>query len=131
TGSKTITKISENKIQEPTFSPDGTKVAYVYDNNIYIKDLNSGNEIQVTKDGKKNEIINGITDWVYEEEFGFVRAFDWNAAGDHLAFLRFAEVNVPEFSMDMFGEDLYPTATTFKYPKAGEENAKISLHLYH
>ena len=131
TGSKTITKISENKIQEPTFSPDGTKVAYVYDNNIYIKDLNSGNEIQVTKDGKKNEIINGITDWVYEEEFGFVRAFDWNAAGDHLAFLRFDEVNVPEFSMDMFGEDLYPTATTFKYPKAGEENAKISLHLYH
>ena len=128
---KTITKVSENKIQEPTFSPDGSKVAYVFDNNIYYKDLNTGNEIQVTSDGKKNEIINGVTDWVYEEEFGFVRAFDWNVAGDHLAFLRFDEVNVPEFSMDMFGEDLYPTATTFKYPKAGEENAEISLHLYH
>lgn len=131
TTSKTLKKISDNKIQEPTFSPDGNKVAYVFDNNIYIKDLTTGNETQVTNDGKKNEIINGVTDWVYEEEFGFVRAFDWNAAGDHLAFLRFDEVNVPEFSMDMFGEDLYPTATTFKYPKAGEENAKISLHLYH
>src|SRR5690606_16202091 len=114
-----------------TFSPDATKGAYVYDNNIYFKDLNTGNETQVPTDGKKNEIINGVTDWVYEEEFGFVRAFDWNAAGDHLAFLRFDERNVPEFSMDMFGEDLYPTATTFKYPKAGEDNAMISLHLYH
>src|SRR5690606_33643270 len=131
TTTKNLSRISENKIQEPTFSPDGTKVAYVYDNNIYFKDLNTGNETQVTTDGKKNEIINGVTDWVYEEEFGFVRAFDWNAAGDHLAFLRFDERNVPEFSMDMFGEDLYPTATTFKYPKAGEDNAMISLHLYH
>ncbi len=131
TTTKTLTKISDNKIQEPTFSPDGTKVAYVFDNNIYIKDLNTGNQTQVTTDGKKNEIINGITDWVYEEEFGFVRAFDWNATGDHLAFLRFDEVNVPEFSMDLFGEDLYPTSTTFRYPKAGEENAEVSLHLYH
>ncbi|CAN5167284.1 S9 family peptidase [soil metagenome] len=131
TTTKTITRISEQKIQEPTFSPNGNKVAYVYNNNIYIKDLATGKETQITSDGKKNEIINGITDWVYEEEFGFVRAFDWNATGDHLAFLRFDEVNVPEFSMDMFGEDLYPSATTFKYPKAGEENAKVSLHLYH
>ncbi len=131
TTTKTLTKISENKIQEPTFSPNGNKVAYVFENNIYIKDLTTGNETQVTSDGKKNEIINGITDWVYEEEFGFVRAFDWNAAGDHLAFLRFDEVNVPEFSMDMVGENLYPIATTFKYPKAGEKNAEVSLHLYH
>ncbi len=131
TSSKSLTKISENKIQEPRFSPDGSKVAYVFDNNIYIKDLKNNSESQVTTDGKKNEIINGVTDWVYEEEFGFVRAFDWNAAGDHLAYLRFDERNVPEFSMDMVGEDLYPTSTTFKYPKAGEENAIVSLHLYH
>ncbi|HSI69424.1 MAG TPA: S9 family peptidase, partial [Gillisia sp.] len=129
--SKSLTKVSDEKIQEPTFSPDASKVAFVYENNIYIKDLTSGNETKVTTDGKKNEIINGITDWVYEEEFGFVRAFEWNAAGDHLAYIRFDEVNVQEFSMDVFGEELYPSASTFKYPKAGEENAIVSLHLYH
>lgn len=129
--SKSLIKISENKIQEPTFSPDATKVAYVYDNNIFIKNLTTGEETQVTTDGLKNEIINGITDWVYEEEFAFVRAFAWNASGDHIAFLKFNEVDVPEFSMDLFGTDLYPTASTFKYPKAGETNAKVSLHMYH
>lgn len=128
---KSMEKISENKIQEPTFSPDATKVAFVYDNNIYIKDLSTGAETQITNDGKKNEIINGITDWVYEEEFGFVKAFAWNPAGDHIAYLRFDEIDVPEFSMDIFGDALYPGASTFKYPKAGEENAKISLHMYH
>ncbi len=128
---RSLTKVSENMIQEPTFSPDASKVAYVFDNNIYIKDLTTGEEIQVTTDGKKNEIINGVTDWVYEEEFSFVRAFDWNASGDHLAYLRFDEVNVPEFSMDMYGTDLYPGASTFKYPKAGETNAEVSLHIYH
>src|SRR5690606_1263716 len=129
--SKSLIKISENKIQEPTFSPDATKVAYVYDNNIFIKNLTTGEETQVTTDGLKNEIINGITDWVYEEEFAFVRAFAWNASGDHIAFLKFNEVDVPEFSMDLFGTDLYPTASAFKYPKAGETNAKVSLHMYH
>jgi len=99
--SRSLTKVSENKIQEPTFSPDASKVAFVFDNNIYIKDLSSGEETQVTTDGKRNEIINGVTDWVYEEEFSFVRAFDWNASGNHLAFLRFDEVQVPEFSMDI------------------------------
>lgn len=128
---QSLTKVSENMIQEPTFSPDASRVAFVFDNNIYIKDLTTGKEIQVTTDGKKNEIINGVTDWVYEEEFSFVRAFDWNASGDHLAYLRFDEVNVPEFSMDMYGADLYPGASTFKYPKAGEKNAEVSLHIYH
>ncbi|HSP82141.1 MAG TPA: DPP IV N-terminal domain-containing protein, partial [Gillisia sp.] len=129
--SRSLTKVSENKIQEPTFSPDASKVAFVFDNNIYIKDLSSGEETQVTTDGKRNEIINGVTDWVYEEEFSFVRAFDWNAGGNHLAFLRFDEVEVPEFSMDLYGADLYPGASTFKYPKAGEKNAEVSLHIYH
>jgi len=127
---KTVQQISEDKIQEPTLSPDNTKVAYVLDNNIFIKNLDSREVVQVTQDGKKNEIINGITDWVYEEEFGFVQAFQWNKNGNKLAFLRFDETEVPEFSMDIYGNDLYPTQTVFKYPKAGEKNSIVSLHLY-
>jgi dipeptidyl-peptidase-4 len=128
--SKKVTKISENKIQEPTFSPDGKKVAYVYENNVYVKDLMSGNTKQITTDGVKNKIINGVTDWVYEEEFAFVRAFQWNAASDQIAFIRFDETDVPEFSMDVYGSQLYPDQHVFKYPKAGEKNADVSLHLY-
>ncbi|WNH09252.1 S9 family peptidase [Thalassobellus suaedae] len=136
-----ITSISEDKIQEPTFSPDGTKVAFAKANNLYIKDLISGKTTQITFDGKKNEIINGITDWVYEEEFSesqltykevysFVRAFEWNTDSDKIAFIRFDETNVPEFSMDIYGEDLYQTQQVFKYPKAGEANSEVSLHIY-
>ncbi len=128
--SKSIQKLSENKIQEPTFSPDASKVAYVFENNLYIKTLASDREIQITTDGKKNEIINGVTDWVYEEEFAFVRAFDWNKTGTKIAYLRFDETKVPEFSMSIFGEDLYPTQASFKYPKAGEENSLVSLQIY-
>ena len=128
--SKTLNKLTDKKIQEPTFSPDGSKVAFVYNNNLYMKDLASGKEVQITSDGKKNEIINGITDWVYEEEFSFVRAFDWNATGTKIAYLKFDETDVPEFSMDIFGQDLYPEKETFKYPKAGEKNAEVSLHTY-
>lgn len=128
--SKDLELISENKIQEPTFSPDGSKVAFVFENNIYIKDLEKGNTVQVTTDGEKNKIINGVTDWVYEEEFAFVRAFDWNKTGTYLAYIRFDESEVPEFSMDVYGKELYPTQQVFKYPKAGENNSKVSLHTY-
>ena len=127
---KKFTQVAEEPIQEPTFSPDATKVAYGLDNNIYIKDLESGKTTQVTTGGEKNKIINGITDWVYEEEFAFVRAFDWNADGDKLAYIRFDETDVPEFSMDVYGKDLYQKQDVFKYPKAGEANAKVSLHIY-
>jgi dipeptidyl-peptidase-4 len=128
--SKTLTKVADELIQEPTLSPDGTKIVYGFENNLYVKDLNSGEVTQITNDGKKNEIINGITDWVYEEEFSFVRAFDWNKNSDQIAFIRFDETNVPEFSMDVYGTALYPDQQVFKYPKAGEENSKVSLHLY-
>ena len=118
------------RIQEPTFSPDGLKVAYGYNNNIFIKHLESGETTQVTFDGEKNKIINGITDWVYEEEFSFVRAFEWNKASNKIAFIRFDETNVPEFSMDVYGKELYPDQNVFKYPKAGELNSVVSLHIY-
>ena len=122
--------ISEEKIQEPTFSPDGKKAAFVKGNNLYVKDFNSNEITQITSDGEKNKIINGVTDWVYEEEFGFVRAFDWNADSNKIAFIRFDETNVPEFSMDVYGTELYQTQQVFKYPKAGEANSEISLHIY-
>ena len=127
---KSIHSVANHKIQEPTFSPDGKKVAYGYQNNLYVKNLETNNVTQLTFDGEKNKIINGITDWVYEEEFGFVRAFDWNADSNKIAFIRFDESDVPEFSMDVYGKDLYQTQTVFKYPKAGERNAVVSLHLY-
>jgi dipeptidyl-peptidase-4 len=118
------------QIQEPTFSPDGTKIAYAKANNLYVYDIASRETTQITTDGKKNAIINGITDWVYEEEFAFVRAFDWSADSKKLAYIRFDESEVPEFSMNIYKKDLYPTVETFKYPKAGEKNAVVTLELY-
>ena len=125
--------LAAHPVQEPQFSPDETKIAYVYENNIYVKDLASGTTTQLTQDGKKNEIINGITDWVYEEEFAFVRAFDWSADASKIAYLKFDETRVPEFSMDIYGSynnQLYPSQQVFKYPKAGDDNAKVSLHIF-
>lgn len=128
--SKELAKISETKIQEPILSPDGSKVAYVLDNNLYILDLTANTTKQVTTDGSKGTIINGVTDWVYEEEFAFVRAFEWNSDGTKIAFLRFDETEVPHFSMDVYGKDLYPYQHEFKYPKAGEKNSIVTLHMY-
>ena len=127
--SKTLKLIGED-IQRPTFSPDSKRVAYAKDNNLFIRDFSSNTIVQVTNDGEKNKIINGITDWVYEEEFGFVRAFEWSADGSNLAFLRFDESAVKTFSMDVYGKGKYPTQEVFKYPKAGEDNAKVTLHVY-
>ncbi len=129
TKTQKLEKLTDYKIQEPTFSPDGTKIAYAYQNNLYVLDVATKATEQITFDGKKNHIINGITDWVYEEEFAFVRAFDWNKTGTHLAYIKFNETDVPEFSMDVYGSGLYPSQEVFKYPKAGEANAKVSLHI--
>ena len=117
-------------MQEPTFSPDGKKIAYAKENNLFVYDLATKQSTPVTTDGKKNSIINGITDWVYEEEFAFVKAFDWSADSKKLAYIRFDESEVPEFSMSIFQKELYPTVETFKYPKAGEKNSAVSLHIY-
>lgn len=127
--SKKLTKLF-GQVQEPTFSPDGKSIAFARENNLFVYDIASGKTVQITRDGQKNSIINGITDWVYEEEFAFVRAFDWSADGKKIAFIRFDETQVPEFTMDVYGTQLYPTADTFKYPKAGEKNSTVSLHLY-
>ncbi|HLV41142.1 MAG TPA: S9 family peptidase [Brumimicrobium sp.] len=109
-----------------SYSPDGKKVAYIYKNNIYVKTIANGKVKTITKDGKENEIINGTTDWVYEEEFAYVKAYDWSPNSEHLAFLRFNESEVKEFTM-MYFTDLYPSPYTFKYPKTGEDNSKVCL----
>lgn len=129
--SKTFKTIFEGKpVQEPLFSPDTTKVGFVFENNLYYQDLSSGKVTQITTDGKKNEIINGICDWVYEEEFGFVRHFDWNADGTAIAFVKFDESKVREFYIPVYENNLYPYEMRFKYPKAGEDNSQVSLHIY-
>ena len=126
---KQITKLFDFQIQEPTFSPDGKKIAFARDNNLFVYDIASKNTIQSTKDGVKNAVINGICDWVYEEEFAFVRAFDWSKDSKKIAYIRFDESQVPEVSMPVYGESLYPQMVTFKYPKAGEKNSEVSLHI--
>ena len=111
------------------FSPDGNKLAYVKSNNLFVYDLTTDKETQITTDGKANAIINGSTDWVYEEEFALSKGFYWNNNGTRLAYYRFDESKVKEFSMTMF-EDLYPEEYRFKYPKAGEANSVIQIYTY-
>lgn len=127
---KSLVKLSAYPVQKPSFSADGSKVAYVLENNLYVYDIASKAVKQVTADGKQNAIINGVTDWVYEEEFAFVKAYDWNKAGDKIAYIRFDETEVPEFSMDVYNSGLYPYQYRFKYPKAGEKNSLVTLHIF-
>ncbi len=117
------------EISNPHFSPDANKLGFTFENNLYYQDFTAGNVVQVTKDGEKNKIINGSTDWVYEEELELVRAFDWSADGKRLAWLRFDESQVPEYSMQIYG-GLYPQSEKFKYPKAGEKNSVVSCYIY-
>ena len=125
---KELQKVSDNKIQEPLLSPDASKVAYVFQRNIFVKDLKSRQIKQLTFDGNY-QIINGITDWVYEEEFGFVRAFDWSPDSKQVVYMRFDESKVPIFSMDIYGSEVYQFPYMFRYPKAGEDNSKIDLYI--
>lgn len=121
-----LIKFESTGIQEPMFSPDGNKIAFVAKNNLYVYDFITEINTQI---GRDDYVIKGVTDWVYEEEFGFVRAFEWNKTGDKIAYLSFNESQVPEFSMDIYGNGLYPTQQVFKYPKAGENNSKVELNI--
>lgn len=125
--------------QAPVFSPDGNLVAFVRDNNIFLVKLLYGNsESQVTEDGKLNSVLNGIPDWVYEEEFGFNRALEFNADNTMLAYVRFDESEVPSYTFPLFAGEAprnnalqdYPGEYTYKYPKAGYPNSKVSVHTF-
>ncbi|MDP2454039.1 MULTISPECIES: S9 family peptidase [unclassified Kaistella] len=119
-----------NFLQEPTFSPDGNKVAFIADNNLFYQDLNSGKITQITTDGKKNSILNGLGDWVYEEEFGHAKLYEWTKNSDAIVFVKSNESAVPEMSIPIYGKQLYPSEMRFKYPKAGENNSVVSAQLY-
>lgn len=120
-----------DKVRCAAFSPNGRMIAFVYDNNLYLKKLDYGTEIAVTKDGKGGQIINGAPDWLYEEEFMMEKAFDWSADSEQLAFLRFDESDVQSYTLSFYPDNAdYPMAYSYKYPRAGTKNAKVSLHVY-
>ena len=126
------------KQQLATFSPDGSKVAFVHENNLYVKTLSDDKIRQITTDGKKNFVLNGLPDWVYEEEFGFNKAFEFSNDGKYLAYIKFDETNVKEYTLQYYSamtqnynpEANYPYNYTYKYPKAGEDNSVVSVHVY-
>lgn len=136
----TIEPLSKNGPQQvPLFSPDGFQVAFVRNNNIFLVKLLFGNsESQITKDGEYNKVLNGIPDWVYEEEFGFNRAFDFSADSKMIAYIRFDESQVPMYKFPLYkGMNpeytefaTYPGEYTYKYPKSGEVNSTVSVHTY-
>ncbi|MTI22665.1 S9 family peptidase [Fulvivirga sp. RKSG066] len=127
-----LTKLSDNGKQAyATFSPDGSKVAFVRDNNLFYVSLADMKETQITNDGKFNELIHGSTDWVYEEELSFTRAFEWSGDGEQLFYLTFDESGVREYNMQKWNKgELYPEDYKFKYPKAGEDNSKVTATIY-
>jgi len=117
-------------ISNPTLSPDGMKVGFTYENNLYYTDIATNKATQITNDGKWNYIINGMCDWVYEEEFSFTRAFEWSSDSKKIAFLRFDESNVKEYTMEYYRDDVYPIPYSFKYPKVGEDNSTLEVKIY-
>ncbi|MDW7693271.1 S9 family peptidase [Flammeovirgaceae bacterium SG7u.111] len=131
--SKKLQKLSDGGKQSyATFSPDGSKVAFARDNNLFYVTLSDMKEVQVTDDGKFNHIINGSADWVYEEEFSMAKAFFWSPDGGKLAYYTFNETEVPEYNMQVWADaKLYPIDYRFKYPKAGEKNSEINISIFH
>ena len=127
-----VRKLTQNNSKQmiPTFSPDGKMLAYVIDNDIWLTKFDFDTELQVTKDGKFNKIINGATDWVYEEEFATTSLMEFSPDNELLAFVKTDETQVREFSFETFEKQLYPGSYTYKYPKAGEENSKVGCYVY-
>ena len=129
--SKEITKLSTNGTEQlADFSPDGKKVGYVQKNDLYYYNLVSKETMQVTGTGERNKISNGATDWVYEEEFELTKGFYWSPDSKSIAYYQFNESDVTEFTMDFYYGKTYPSPYTFKYPKAGEDNSKITIFDY-
>lgn len=135
----TVKRVSSKGAQRAaTISHDGRFVAYERDNNIFISSLDYGTDTQITKDGEKNKIINGSPDWSYEEEFGMVSSMRWSGDDNVLAFIRFDESVVPEYSFDNYRSycdseplgDLYPEAYRYKYPLAGFSNSVVTVNAY-
>lgn len=128
---KKLIPIKEGEaIMNPHFSPTGDKIAFVFENNIYYQDLTDAQIHSVTQDGAINSIINGAADWVYEEEFAVTRMFEWSSDGKYIAYVRFDERAVQEFTMTNYKNGLYPDYQTFKYPKVGEKNADVAVYIY-
>ena len=135
---KELTRLSEGTQQVATLSPDGERVAFVRNNNLFVKSLRFGTERQMTTDGEVNKVINGVPDWVYEEEFEFIRGFEWSPDSKQIAYLKFDESEVPSFGFPLYKgsnptkteNTLYPGEFRYKYPKAGEKNAKVSVWVY-
>lgn len=135
---QTIERLSEGKQQLATFSPTENKVAFFYKNNLFIKNIDTGKIKQITFDGKHNCIINGAPDWVYEEEFSFAKGFHWSSDGKYIAYYRFDETNLKEYNITLFQgshpalteNKLYPANYSIKYPKAGEDNSIVSIHIF-
>ncbi len=125
-----LADVSLSKQRLATFSPDGKRAAFVRDNDLYVVDLATMKETRVTTDGEWNKVLNGATDWVYEEEFVLVQGYAWSPDGNRILYLRSDESDVREFDLTFYRGQLYPSEYRFKYPKAGEANSKVSLHVY-
>lgn len=126
---KQLASVNKDKVRLAEFAPDGSKVAYVKANNLFMLSLSDMQETQITTNGEFNKIINGTTDWVYEEEFAITKGFFWSPDSKKIAFYSFDESNVKEYTIPYYGS-LYPVQYTYKYPKAGEANSVVSVLVY-
>lgn len=127
---QTLTEVNDTcRIEQASWSPDSRQIAYVYNNNIFVKNLTNQKTTQLTFDGEKNKIINGKPDWVYEEELSFARGYEWSPNSQHIAYYRFDETHVPTHKIPVYS-GLYPEIMEYHYPKAGEDNSNVSLYIY-
>ena len=128
---QSVTRLHDGPKQRyATFSPDNAHVAFVCDNNLFFKNLSSGKTTQITQDGKQNAVINGAADWVYEEEFEITRTYQWSPDVRKIAFLRFDESKVPEYTLELYKGGAYPEENAFKYPKVGQPNSVVTAWIY-
>jgi len=128
--SSLIPVFTGEKQQSASLSPDGNYVAFVYKNDLYIRDFISDTLVRVTTDGLKNQIINGSPDWLYEEEFTLLTGFYWSDDSRKIAYYRFDESPVKEYNITLY-DSLYPSAFSYKYPSAGEANSQVDIYVYH